>query len=200
MSSLKSFLKDNYVLVVGITLPVVLVVVFFLALVVPSRMAPPPQYDFLFTLDEYQTSAPVAVGVRYDVYKDRLRAPLFVPTQPGNRAVPRLFVYEVNRQTLREIVVDLPVVPEDMPADKRLRIDEVADLQLDPRLKAPDGYEFQHSRYSGGGGLFTELFVGGRSRYEPALVRDGASVRLELPTGRYNYYNAQFLGWVIPKP
>jgi hypothetical protein len=200
VASLKTFLKDNYVLVVGIALPVVLVVLFFLAMVVPSRMAPPPQYDFLFTLDGYQPGTPPVVGVRYDVYRDRLRATLIVDPQSGYRAAPRLFVYEVGRRTAREIVVDLPAAPEDVPDDRLLRIEEVADLYIDPRFTAPDGYEFHHSRYSGSGGLFTELFVSGRSRYEPALVRDGVSVHLELPTGRYNYHNAQFLGWVLPKP
>lgn len=116
MASLKTFLKENYVLLAGITLPVALVVVFFLAMVVPSRMAPPPQYDFLFTLDHYQPATPPVVGVRYDVHRNRLRATLFVATQPNYRAVPRLFVYEVANRTVREIIVDLPAVPEEIPA------------------------------------------------------------------------------------
>jgi len=200
VASLKAFLKENYVLVVGITLPVILVLLFFLAMVLPNRMAPPPQYDFLFTVDDYQPAGPPSVSVRYDVYQNALRATLLVNAQPNYHTVPRLFIYEVASRTVREIAVDLPVAPEDVPKDRQLRIEEVAGLYLDPRLTAPDGYEFRHSQYSGAGGLFTELFVSGGTRYQPSLVRNGATARLNLPTGRYNYYNARFLGWVIPKP
>lgn len=199
---IKSFLKENYILVTGAVLPVILALVFFLAMVLPGQMAPPPQHDFLFTVDEYRPGGQQAVGVRYDVYKNALRATLLVGGQPNSyQSVPRLFVYEVARSTAREISVDLPVTPEQVPSDRQLHIEEVADLYLDSRLTSPDGYEFHHSLYSGGGGLFTELFVSGRSRNEPALVmKGGATVRLNLPTGRYNYYNARFLGWVLPRP
>ena len=41
---LKNFIKENFVLVVGLALPVLLVVLFFVASVLPKSMAVPPQY------------------------------------------------------------------------------------------------------------------------------------------------------------
>jgi hypothetical protein len=196
--SIKALFKENFVLAVGIGLPVVLVLLFFLAMVLPNRLVAPPQYNFLFTLDDYQRNGPPSVSVRYDVSKATLRATLFVDDKQNYSAIPRLFIFEAATQNPREIAVDLPAGPEAIPEDRLLRVDEVAGLHIDPRLTAPDGYEFRSAEYYNRG-LFTELFINGRSRYQPSLVKQGAHIRINLPAGQYGYYNLRFLGWVIPR-
>ena len=46
---MKKFVKENLVLVVGLTLPLMLVLLFFVATLIPKAMGTPPQYEMLFT-------------------------------------------------------------------------------------------------------------------------------------------------------
>ena len=197
MTKLPQLIKNNLVLAVGILLPVVLVIVFFLAMVLPNRLVEPPRYDFLFTIDDYQQRGAGNIRVNFDVHDGKLRGTLIVDDkQQGYQSLPRLFRYEAARRTAREIHFELPASTDEVPADRRLVMDETAGLTLDTRLTAPDGYEFRPQQYYGGG-LFTELFVGHRHRNQPVLSRQGANHRINLPTP-YGYYNTRFIGWVIP--
>ena len=45
--SLKKILKENLVLAMGIGLPILLVILFFLTSVLPKSMAEPPRYELL---------------------------------------------------------------------------------------------------------------------------------------------------------
>ena len=50
---MQKFIKDNIILVLGISLPVILVVIFILSSVIPKFFVRDPQYDFLFSDSQY---------------------------------------------------------------------------------------------------------------------------------------------------
>ena len=50
---MKNFIKENLVLVIGLALPVLLVVLFFVATVIPKAYNTPPQYEVLFSVVNY---------------------------------------------------------------------------------------------------------------------------------------------------
>src|SRR3546814_11478952 len=60
----KKFLKENLVLAMGIGLPGLLVILFFLTSVLPKSLAEPPQHDLLFSVMryDYQTASPTNFG------------------------------------------------------------------------------------------------------------------------------------------
>ena len=73
-------------------------------------------------------------------------------------------------------------------------IPELENVIVSTALRAPDGYEFQgHSRRAG---FVAEIFAGDRSRSAVTVVKDGAVVRVRLPTSRSWYQDVSFLGWV----
>ena len=55
---MKNFIKENLVLVVGLTFPLKLILIFFASTVIPNLMSAPPQYEMLFStkLYDYQNS------------------------------------------------------------------------------------------------------------------------------------------------
>src|SRR5689334_16179425 len=60
----KQFLKDNFALIVGLALPVLLMAGFLVVANLPSTLADPPKYDLVFAVPDYQANVqnlPVAV-------------------------------------------------------------------------------------------------------------------------------------------
>jgi hypothetical protein len=51
------FLKQHFSLVVGVALPLLLVLFFWIATVVPNLLVEPPQHDLIFTTNYYDYSA-----------------------------------------------------------------------------------------------------------------------------------------------
>ena len=51
---MKNWIKENLVLAIGLTLPLLLIVLFFVASVLPKSMGKPPQYEMLFSTMKYE--------------------------------------------------------------------------------------------------------------------------------------------------
>lgn len=188
---MKSFLKENMVLVAGIALPLLLTLFFFAATQMDKINAEPPRYSFIFATNYYENSR--AYPYRFIVEDDQLR---FVYSPPEdkdvyyNRTKPRLYVYDPVAQTSREIA--LPNI-EDREEKVEVALEDIRAGKLSSLKKSPDGFVFEYD-YRGGGNLMTEIFGGGyRSRSQLVLRKDGYSVR--VPNA--DRYNSQFIGWIV---
>lgn len=188
---MKKFLKENLVLVVGVSMPVVVVLLFLLASGLPKGFTEPPGYDFLFTTNSYRNR--LSVTVDFDVSNKQLRARAYKTKENHSGYVPKLFLYEHERQTVRELTVELPADLEDLKDGTEIPVADVARWLLDTSRKAPDGYEFRDS-YRHRGGLMGEIFYSGRRRH--AVVKGAAVYRIPDTDGQY-YGNINFLGWVV---
>lgn len=195
--ALKNFIKENFVLAVGLTLPLLLVVLFFFASVLPKSMATPPQHEMIFATTRYDAQNQPAYGVDFFVRDNALRARVTKRQPNAYINQRRIMAYDGRTQTVRELPYDTSKIG-DMPDGTEIIFDEFRNLQLDSNNKAPDGYEFDNAGY-GHNGLVTEFFGGYRNR--GARVKKGA-VAFKIPNsygGNYYYYDVQFLGWVIKK-
>lgn len=200
---MKAFLRDNLMIVVSVALPVVVIVLFALASVVPRLYVDPPRHNLLLALEggPYETSR-VPVRVELVVTDGRARARVFQVEYPAGSPlrpsvpVARLFEYVAASGTVREIPIDLPADAAALADGTEIPVPEVADARLVTTLRAPDGYEFQLGRESGG--LLVEVFGGNRRGPAPRLRKNGAVVAIDLPTpDPYYYGNVRFLGWVV---
>jgi hypothetical protein len=82
----KSFFKENFVLMVGLALPVLLIVGFMLASNLPQVLSDPPRYDLVFSPTDYPPNATnIPVSVRL-VVKDGVLKAQYARTgvAPGN--------------------------------------------------------------------------------------------------------------------
>ena len=105
--TLKAFVKENLVLVVGLSLPLLLIVLFFAATVIPKSMATPPKYEMLFTVMkyDYQNSSDYLFDYRV---KDKHLVLKTKKNDDKNKSNNSnvLMTYDANTDTLREITVD----------------------------------------------------------------------------------------------
>lgn len=195
--SAKEFLKENFVIVIGVTLPLLLVLFFVVARELPEARVPDPQYDLLFAKNYPNNST---TRLNFNVINGKLQVRYF-PEQRNetgyviNRTVPELYYYDASKNSARKIPVELPVDENGQVSDKvqTIEVPMVADLTLEAGTTAPDGYKFAYNSRSHGG-LMTEIMVGSHRRHRYTLEKDGRHV--ELPADMY-YYNTHAIGWVI---
>ncbi len=70
---MKKFFRENFVLAAGICLPLLLVVFFWLATYLPSLFVDAPQYDFLYTAQNYNNDNHGDLAITVDTSGDQVR-------------------------------------------------------------------------------------------------------------------------------
>lgn len=192
---MKSFLRKNLMIVVSIALPLLVVIFFALASVLPGLYAMPPAYDLLLTHQGRALATESPVRISLTVKGERLSATVSRSTGSIYGNNPRIFRYDHVSGEIRGINIPLPENISELPEGAEIPVPELASLRISNTFRAPDGYEFRG--YRRGGGLMTELFGGNRYRHDITIAKDGAIIRLRLPATDYWYNEVHFLAWVI---
>lgn len=193
----KSFLKDNIVLVLGVSLPLLLALFFWAATVLSRSAVEPPQYAALYAeqQDHYRPND----VYRFFVDDGTLYYQYYPPEQDENASrlpkPPKLYLYDPAEETEKQI--DLPAI-RDIEEKLDAPVPALQGMTIDTSDQSPDGFIFiNHGRSRGNSNLMTELFGGG-SRYRATYALEKDSVRFEIPgTEGRRYPRAQFIGWVI---
>src|SRR5687768_10575293 len=140
---MKKFVRENFVLVMGITLPALLMVFFMLSTLIPTKLADPPKYDMLFTVTEghgggngypFTLNLFVKDGKLHAEYKRTANDYM-------NYQWKKLYLFDAETQSVRNIPLAGPGAVEDADIDKKFVLGETKDLVIDTNMKAPDGYE-----------------------------------------------------------
>ena len=196
----KEFVKANLVLVVGLTLPIVLMAGFLVASGLPERLADPPKYSLVFSVTDFsQGAAAIPVSVRLVVEDGVLKAQYTkLPPQPGyvNNVWKKLYLYDAATQKVRELSFGFPPNMEAIEGTAVDIVDATRSLRLNTTLQSPDGYELSRGNDSRSG-LINEIFWGGSYSNDYRLRKGNSSVRLPLATGNVPYGSVEFVGWVM---
>lgn len=196
--SLKNFVKQNLVLIMGMTLPLVLIVLFFVASVLPKSMSTPPQYEMLFTTTKYESQAQEYL---YDiVIKDEQLMVKVRKNSDKNIGYQstRLMAFDGRTQTVREIPLDIANAAE-VADGEPVSLLSTQGWKIVTASVAPDGYSLDAPRYSGGN-LLGGLFGVGYRDNEYRLKKDGVGYRIPSEQSGYHYYGQlEFIGWVLSK-
>jgi len=182
-------------IVVSVALPLLLILFFALASVLPGLYTAPPAYDLLLTLQGMDTAKTARVRIDLTVTGGQLKAIARQSDGSYHDNYPRLFRYSHLTGEVREISIPTPENFSELKDGTDIPIPELAGLKVSDKLRAPDGYEFNGS--GRGGGFVTELFGGSRKRNDVRISKNGAVVRVRLPTSDYWYNGARFVGWVL---
>ncbi|SRR5579883_76469 len=192
---MKKFLKDNFVLVLGILLPILVTVLFALATIIPGFFVDPPKYDLLFmTSNNYNQ-----VGLRFDIVNGKIQAQYRCDTSyycADRSNQQKVYRFNVKSRVLQEIPVSMPAIPLKATSYAApVPIPELANLTINPATVSPDGYQFNDFR-NNGGDFFAGLFY---SSYKPQLSisKNGYSILIPLNTGNILFYDVKFIGWII---
>jgi len=182
-------------IVASIALPLLVVVFFALASVLPGLYSTPPAHDLLLTLQGSSGAKATLVRIDLSVIDGQLKAVTHRLDNPVDDNVSRLFRYRHLTGDVTEISIPVPDNVAELKDGSVIPIPELAGLRISEKLRAPDGYEFSGSRR--GGGLMTELFRGSRNRNDVRIAKNGVIVRVRLPTPDFWYNEARFVGWVL---
>ncbi|MFH1159022.1 MAG: hypothetical protein V1721_09140 [Pseudomonadota bacterium] len=202
--ALKNFIKENIVLAIGLALPVLLVVMFFVAAVLPKSMAIPPQYEMLFTTTSYDHQNPPPYNVDFFVKDGMLKARVSrnvrqcAPNCVQSYNWRKLKVYDGKNQSVREISYDLSNLGEAANGSEVV-FDAFKNIKIDSSTKAPDGYEFNNPGYRSGG-LAMDIFGGGHRNNISRVTKGAVSFKIPNNDGsRYYSGDILFVGWIVGK-
>ena len=191
---MKQFIKNNFVLLLAFTLPLILIIGIAISTYLPSLFLS-TDYNFIYTAcNENRNSYPyncndylqklysvvgnklVKNNVDMNQDSDKNGQPDF-----NGKYDSRIFLHNTQKNESREITLA-----------------EAEMLMLNGLLTSPDGVTVS-SNYSRSGGNFF-IFDGGHSSYGYYLMKGKSKSRLNLINNTDYYYqnNFQFLGWVLP--
>lgn len=192
---MKDFLKRNAFIVLGVSLPLLLIGFLLLAQAVSRMGQVPPAYPVAFLAsNQYSPLYWIQIEVGDD---GQLALYLQKPDHASSLSHGRslrvvVAVYDVAGDALETFDLEMPTVGD---GNERIEIplpDALAGYRFDDSLTSPDGYRFETGGRTGGG-LFTEL-LGVGTRHGPRLVQDGVGFR--IPDDGMIFNQRTFIGWV----
>ena len=208
---MKSFLKDNPTITLGLAIPMLLVVIFLLVSGIPNLTVDNPKYDVLYTTEQYYGSNPLEISVVDSKVQVIHRNNNSNNGSDNNKA--RLWRYNAQTGAVKEIPIRLPDSAEttvsknnesaanlkSKQAFKATTIDvaELDKLTVDSSSIAPDGYEFNADLRRSSRGFLGELFYSNRQQANAILLKNGRSVRLPSSDDRYYRNKVEMVGWVV---
>lgn len=178
------FFKNNPALAAGIALPLLLIIIFFVAGKLVQLNVADPQYDALIAANyyhyaDYPYSFEVQDGdilLRYQGSENQ---------DKRNLTQPELYRFDHDSFTVSAVAIDFEeeaLSPEFIALNSHTIIDDPV---------SPDGYRLERDYHSGG--IFNDFFGfgGDRNLY---LQKDGRRIAIDVPA--YGY-NTRLIGWVI---
>ena len=183
--SFSTFIKENRVLIVGATMPLLLVALLGLAKIIPHYSVAPPVYKALYTSSAWNgVSSEVRVLVNSKNQLD-------VDFRKDEKSYSKAYVYLYDPKTNKVDTTEISLADDDTaPALKKFQT-----LTLSTQETAPDGYVWTDYR-PGGRSFATWIFMSGTPRDGPFLVKNNNVIKIEnSPTETYVSY--RFLGWVL---
>ncbi|WP_348944423.1 hypothetical protein ABHF33_13455 [Chitinibacter sp. FCG-7] len=189
-------------LIVGLTLPVLLMIGFMVASALPAS-GDPPKYSLVFSINDYRNNQSMPVSVNL-VVKNGVLMAQYSKQKDGNNNYGaywrKLYLFDAKTQRVRELEFGLPKTVDQITGTLEEPVEATKEIKLSTELKSPDGYELSDSYYHHGG-LFNEVFFGwGRNSSGTTITNGSRNVKLSPDDGRTYFYNgqAQFIGWVTP--
>jgi len=195
--SVSNFIKQNFALVLGIALPVLLVAGFMLMAAVPKTLGPPPEYPLIFSVQKYQHNTG-PYNVDYVVKKGKLYARLSARQDNYGHYQHELFRFDGKTQSLKKID---PELPDSLEGEKQREVPlkEFENLYISKDSRSPDGYTLENGGYRSRG-IAGEIFGGGSGRYDSRLRHEkGHAYKIPEYAGTSFYGNLEFIGWVTPE-
>lgn len=167
--------KENITLIIGLSIPVVMVLFIAGAIYLPSFFihVDPPKYNFMYMINNGGD------GFHYSIEKTLLTR---------KEIKKKNSYYNPNRRQVKFFIHDLK-----SHKNKELSFEDAAKVILNTNFESPDGFKVENGRRSYG--FFP--FYSRSNYYTRYLTKEGYSEKLKLHTNTSNtYYNFRFLGWL----
>ncbi len=192
---MKNFIKENLVLVIGLALPVLLIVLFFAATVIPKMNSTPPQYEVLFSVQDYGYQNKPDYTIDFNVKNQQLMVKVKKTDGKDNYYnSKKLMAYDAKTELMREITIDASKFSD----GAEILLEETKNMTIDTVMQAPDGYMLENQGYSGTG-LIGGLFGGGYRNHGYRLKKGNVGYKINMQQNNHYYDQLSFIGWVVKK-
>ncbi len=186
---MKAFLKENFVLIAGLALPLVLTAIFFAAAHMKAPLKNPPITPVIYAVNNYYENT-----YKFDVTEKGELELTYTPpnTARGEHccpAMPGLYKYDPLQN--KEDELKLP----EFDLDKKFKGVIPDTGKLSDATISPDGWHFDYDYSYNEGNIMTFMFGGG-SRYgsRNVLIKD----HYRVPVSPRRYETGKFIAWVLP--
>lgn len=186
---MKKSQNNNLPLILGITLPVFVIIIFAIAQYLPRYFINPPQYKLLFATGYYEYTNDQYKN--YDIsIKDGGIAFAYRKLK-SNKQKPELLIFDPANKKITEIKYNLPDVSDNKWHN--INIPELKNIKVDNNKKSKDGYTF-HRNHSDNFNILG-LFFNIRNKSYYAISKNGYSINIKSDKYR-RFYNIYFIGWI----
>ena len=192
---MKSWIKENLVLVIGLALPLMLIILFFVATVIPKIYSTPPQYEVLFSVPDYGYQNKSDYTIDFKVKNKQLMVKVKKTDGKDNYYnSKKLMAYDAKSEVMREITIDASQLSD----GAEVLLEETKNMTIDTAMMAPDGYLMENQHY-GNNGLIGGLFGGGGRNNGYRLKKGSVGYKINALHNNYYYDQLHFIGWVVKK-
>jgi len=184
-------IRQDPALIAGIGLPLLLVILFSVASLLPQWMVRTPRYDLYYVVNAgtaYKKTVSGELDIK--VVNGKIKAQYRVLDQKPMYRTPRLYVFHARTLTSEEIPLDLSV--ENFPQWQEIPIPAPYNkAHIQPGTTSPDGYSFVDERSAS-----REWFLFFRLMNNHASIKkDGRSISLQPNRDDLFIRNIDILGW-----
>lgn len=187
---MKTFLKENLVLVMGALLPIIIVILFGVAILIPRFLVASPKYNLLFSVGQYYDG-----GYQFNIVGGKLQIQYSCTRGCANKIpMQKLFLLDAQSRVVKPIPLTSPLIPTaTQNFTSQINVPQLANVKINPAMEAPDGYRFN---VGGNMGNFLDIFS---SNNTPSIALSKNSNTVIIPIGNniYNYYEIHFIGWIV---
>jgi hypothetical protein len=195
-SSAPNVRQGRAFLVAAVALPLLVAAFFLVAVTVPRWTVAAPNHDLLVRVQRYG-GPPSATALDLQVENGTVVTTVRPVPKDSYPSRWTLLLVDPLAQSVREIPLD---VPTDMAADApplRRPVAGLAGVTVSADPVAPDGYRLQPPP-TRGPGILGGIFGMGRSEPRMVLVKQGRTVRIDVPQAEMDPYGpVHVVGWVI---
>ncbi len=196
-TSMLKILKENLLLLFGALLPILLIIFFTLAYVIPKHFVKSPQYDFLYLASAYSLD-----DVITQVTNGKLRIWIAPTIKNQTLPLPKLLRFKANIQSSIEVPIKL--LPRASASGisttekEEFDLSELQDLRIDTKNIAPDGYKIEFSSLNEGGALNIIATNPYQSGFR--IAKNGNIIKISNErNNQHKLQSIKIIGWILPQ-
>jgi hypothetical protein len=192
---MRKLAKENIALILALSLPIVAMIFFGLATILPKYFVAPPQYDLVFVTGYgYYYNG----QLKFNIVNGKIEAQFICLNKCAahyDLTNLHFYLFSAKSQATREIKLSLPVMPTNGKAFVvNIKVPELENIQIDSSEIAPDGYKY-NAATAYRGGLLTNLIFNSASN-PPTISKHGLKINI-MPSDEDRYYSVKFIGWLV---
>jgi len=187
--TVSSFIKENRVLVAGLTLPLLLIGILAIAKSIPESMVPPPLHKVMYSSMGWSAKGQISIKLDTDGKLSAVFNPTanYTPNVNDKDPVTLVFLFDPKTNTTDQTSITLD--KDGKPA----AFEKFSNLTLTSQVFSDDGYQFTPYNYQNSS-LITDIFAYRSRATGPALINKSHSFPVPQPQSYYG--TLEFVGWV----